>query len=522
MDPTSRDIAEAEYLHMIAEPASAKPVGVPLSLGGIPPTSVKVRVTVAQTMVTGLSGDLAIALYASRSPQYDYPLSGPPVNSDYDDIYVAGNLCPKIIRDNLPPGGPYPMTYEPPIIATGHAGPLEPLPVLGASKSVGPSFQLAVSDLGLSYVGAQARLVAQEVEIYPAGNIGQTAGVMYSVVPNDSTSTALNGLNASQAFQLQNTTRTSFPVANWPNDQVIRFVRVPQNKEDLNFMPVDFSDFSVAAAGDFVAAGPIWAALFIQGTYQGMPVRVESTLVYEYKAASYAFATANNQSAASTMDPGTLHAMHRNLNRGVASRAFKHLQSAGAVAETLINEKGPKHATGFMSFLSKLGGELGNLAKEVLPGMIGMGMSALSEGAIPPQVGTGIGKEIVHLGDQIVSTDGVRTHGFVPNPNSPVNELGGQSVTAQEIADGTRRQGEVVPPSEESRSEDENYNSNAPAAFVVMPSPSTASAAPAASPASPKPNLGTSPTDAEKDPVTIPAAKLISDGKGGYFVHITE
>lgn len=511
MDPTSRDIAEAKYLHLIAEPATAEPVGVPLALGGIPPTSVKVRVTVAQTMTCGPSGSLAIALYACRSPTYDYPLNGAPVNADYNNMSIDANLCPKIIRDLTI--NPPPMTFEPAVIATGHPAPLQPLPSLGDSKSVGPALQLSVSDLGLSYARADARLVAQEVEIYPAGNIGQSAGVMYSVVPNDSSSVALNGQNASGAFQLQNTTRTSFPVANWPSDQVVRFVRVPQNKEDLNFMPVDFSDFPVAApAGVFNAAGPIWAALFIQGTYSGMPVRVESTLVYEYKASSYAFATVNNQSAVSSMDPAGLHNMQRNLNRGAISRGLKHLMSSGAVAETLVSQKGPKHATGFMSFLSKLGGELGTLAKEVLPGLLGMGMSALSEGAIPPQVGTGIANEIVHLGDQVAGIPSPKTHGFVPNPNLPVYQIGNRPVTERELDDGTRRAGVTVPPSSESDQHDEDYNTNAPAAFAVVSKKTNST-----SPDSIFPELG-----GEEAVTSETGAKLYPDGSGGYFVHINK
>jgi len=395
MDPTARDIAEVKYEHIIADPAGAELVGVPMALGGVPPTSVKVRMRLAKTMISSNTGEIAIAFYNC---------SGPPDSSSYatfDDVEALtkslGNTLPKWGRF-----GAAPTTidlYRPPLVVGGYFG--SGIPALGDSNATPlvDSNSLTVPDPGLSLRPGVGRLVAQEVEIYPVGPMLTTKGLGYTVILNETASSALNGRTPQDAYQLQNTQRHSFPLANWDPDHVIRAVRVPMAQTDVNLLSTDYTNYQdepgYYTKYNYLKAGEVWGAFFGTGLEPAQAFRVETTLVYEFVASQYAFATANN--AVTGNGTELLTGIKEALPAGVYSQAHLPANKAGAVAHAMTEQHGPKHAAGFASFLKKVGGGIGKVAEEVLPKLLGAALTAGTEGMLPPQVGDMLGREAFTL-----------------------------------------------------------------------------------------------------------------------------
>lgn len=378
MDPTSRHLAEVKYMHLVLDPKNADLTGVPLALGGVPPESVKVRMTLGNTMTVGLSGDLAVALYSCGGvPERDFP-------DNYDGLLQ--NLLPK---QGYLSGV---LGYREPIICGGYLTGVTP--VIGVSKgsdSVAEN-QMGVPNPGITLNKAVGRVVSQEFVIYPTGSLLTTKGLATAVTSRDSMSDSLNGVSAAGAFALQNVDRNTFPLANWEPDHRVRFVRAPSEQADINLLPTDFSRVLADPGGGWNQAGSIWGAFFAQGCDPGQTFRVECTVVYEFASSSYAMATKNmtssNSGAGLTM-PGT-----QALPPGVYPEAVTDKIKAGALAHNMAQEYGNKHAAGFGSILSKAGGVLGDVAKKVLPSLLGLAVSALSEGVIPPSVGISAGNAL--------------------------------------------------------------------------------------------------------------------------------
>jgi hypothetical protein len=391
MDPTEREITEAEYLHLIADPEHARMVGVPLSLGGVPPTSVKIRVKVGTTMTVGPTGSLAIAIYGCQGAvQSDDPAEA----GYYWDL--KGNLLPKIgymLADGI--------QYRQPIIAGGYLSGVLPLGNVNKTLDSVPDNLLGVPNPGLNFAGTVGRVVAQSTDIYPVGPFLTQQGIGIAVSMKETGAYALNGLDPATAFSLNNTQRQTFPLANWNPDHTVRFIRIPMEQKDVNQLNCDFgaADPVEPPAPGWNPAGPIQSAFFAQGCDPSQQFRVESTIVYEFINGSYAMSTENG--VASSVGPEIAHTIGTTLNTGVTDKNTLPARQTGAWAESLVDQHGPKHATGFASILSKVGGAIGKVAKEALPSLLGLATSALSEGTIPPQVGSTIGREILTLGDKL-------------------------------------------------------------------------------------------------------------------------
>lgn len=408
MDPTSRDMAEAQYLAAIADPAHAPITGVPLALGGIPRTSIKVRAKYATTMLTdATTGDLAIGCFSCRGR--DQPLDVNDVPGHYA-LDMDSNLVPKYGK----PDAILPNQFLAQLIVGGYTD--GKLPAVGSTKTTTQDNTIATADPGISFIRTRGRLVAQVVEIFPAGPMLTTQGIGLSVVQNENGDTGLNDIDANAAYQLQNTTRNSFPLANWGNDRVVRFVRVPTDQQDLAFLPCDFSAMGVGpAAPGWETAGAVWAAFYINGGPPSMPVRVETTCIWEFVNSATSLATPNP--AFSYKGPALaqpIGAMNRGLDYGPDSPEHQ-ARVSGAVHSALVQEHGPKKATGFASILSKVGGFLGGLAKKAIPQLVGLATTALSDGLIPPQLGAGLADEAFSIADQISMLPAPPDHGLAPS-----------------------------------------------------------------------------------------------------------
>lgn len=390
MDPTLRDIAEVKYQHLVADPDHGELVGVPLSLGGVPPTSVKVRMKLAKTMISSPQGEVAIGFYNCSGPP-DNPVIDTFGDTALEILHSVGNTMPKIATRDI--GGVQTPGYEPPLVIGGYWATL---PEVGGSAAppLVQSNALTVPNPGLDLLGGTGRLVAQEVEIYPVGPMLTTEGLGYTVILNETSSESLNGRNAQDAFSLQNTQRHSFPLANWDSNNIIRAVRVPMAQSDVNLIKTDYTFLPqqpTPVQPSYLNSGEFWGGFFATGTAPNQPFRVETTLVYEFSSSQYAFATSNS----STSGSGTeiLAPIKEHLPGGVYSREHKHANIAGAMAHTMSDNHGPKHAAGFASFLSKAGGVLGDVAKEVVPSLLGAALSAATDGVVPPSIGAGLGRE---------------------------------------------------------------------------------------------------------------------------------
>jgi len=399
MDPTLRDKAEIQYEWLVADPADAELVGVPLALGGVPPTSVKVRMKLAKTMISSPTGEIAVGFYNC---------SGPPDNpivlsaSDYTIAIdnSVGNTLPKIATRDV--NGVQEPGYEPPLIVAGYweSG----LPAVGTSNAppLVQSNALTVPNPGLNLQGT-GRLVAQEVEIYPVGPVLTTQGLGYTVVLNETSSESLNGQTAQTAFSLQNTQRHSFPLANWDAKHVIRAVRVPMAQSDVNLLRTDYTFLGTQPTlpqyPSYLNAGELWGAFFGTGMAPNQPFRIETTVVYEFVSSNYAFATPNNSVSGAGVE--SLQPIRDHLPGGVYSTEHKKANISGALAHTMVDQHGPKHAAGFASILSKAGGALGEVAKEVLPSLLGAALSAGTDGMIPPQIGAGLGREAFTIANSL-------------------------------------------------------------------------------------------------------------------------
>jgi hypothetical protein len=222
------------------------------------------------------------------------------------------------------------------------------------------------------------------------------------VVLNETSSSALNGQFPSNAFDLQNVQKHSFPLANWDPDCVIRAVRCPMAQTDVNLLHTDYTQVSGAVPGSpsYNVAGEVWGCFMGTGLTSMQAFRVETTLVYEFVGSQYTFSTSNNSTSSKGLE--IVSAIKENLPAGVYERPTLEAQKAGSVAHAMVDTHGPKHAAGFASFLSKAGGVIGDVAKEVLPAVLGMALTAGTEGMIPPQVGYGLGREAFFLDQQAV------------------------------------------------------------------------------------------------------------------------
>lgn len=396
MDPTERDIAEVKYEHIVADPAGAELCGVPMALGGVPPTSVKVRMRLAKTMAASGSGNISIAFYNCSGPSDTAGAQSP--DNVQNLVDSLGNTLPKFgIRETTP--GVYITDYYPPTVVGGYFE--SGIPVLGDSSAtpLPGSNSITVPNPGLTLLGGTGRLVAQEVEIYPVGPLLTTKGLGYTVVLNETSSNALNGQNHESAYQLQNTQRHSFPLSNWDPSHVIRAVRVPMAQSDVNLLPTDYTNYT-AAPGSFTKTywqrtGEVWGGFFGTGLDAGQSFRVETTLVYEFVASGYAMATQNNTVTGS--GPEMLTGLKQHLPAGVYGREQLELNKAGAIGHAMVEQHGPKHAAGLASVLTKIGGKVGQVAEAVLPQLLGAALTAGTEGIVPPQVGNLLGREAFTL-----------------------------------------------------------------------------------------------------------------------------
>lgn len=381
LEPTERKASELKYQLLLANPSKAEMVGVPLSMGGVPGASTKVRLFSSQDYnLAGGDTSFVFGAYQARGPQ-GFGLSTDPNDPDVTQaVYVMGHV-PCWGNLSLVPG-PNQDGYNSTDVGDALYGPgaiNSPIAFSNATNS------LAMPDPKLDLRGSLSRLVAQEVRIFPTSNLLDSMGVGTMFQTASSSSYSLNGKTYAELFGLQGIPRESRPLANWVPGECFRAVRIPQDPQDLNFLQSDWTGRASGAPGanGIVPGqvGPIWCCFFAVGLNNVNPMsfRVEVDSVYEILNNAYPINTSNVGSGGGLEVASSLeehippHVTHPD---DIAS--LGHSAVARAQAELI----GPKHAAAVINHAAN-----GSYAASPSEGTTDFGQSIASEIA---EVGLGI------------------------------------------------------------------------------------------------------------------------------------
>lgn len=385
LDPTQRDLAESKYLHLLADPANAEVVGVPLAVGGLAPTSVKVRLYSENIMFADAAGNVTLSMINSSGPQaFNQPQFG---STTIEEVWhnhlprvfklaappyaksISSGICAVIHQGNTPPYG-QPVPYAPPLWET-----------------------IGYPSAGLSYDQSMGRVVATQVCITPISPGVITSGSGLVVQSNDMGGVTLNNASYEDLAKLQAADRNSAPLATFIDGVAWWLTRFPQDPEDVNWLPTDYTNLTDGFLVPDTEIADIWGVFAARGCQPGQAFTVKIWNVLEYRSNRYAFATPNvaSDSAVSMVSPlanhlPTIH--HPDDHQALV---------AAAMARGEVERRGPNHAKGLFAWLSDIAAPVGRIAKAVLPGLLGMATSALSEGAIPAPLVAGIANGVINF-----------------------------------------------------------------------------------------------------------------------------
>jgi hypothetical protein len=374
LDPIERDLAEVEYEHVLLEPEEAEMVGVPLAVGGVAPTSMKVRCRQRTSFVADNGGRACFSVFNCSAPQGAVLVEDP--GDENVDFIREANRNNRLAWLNT--GG---NVVRQPIVAGslfGGASPGygEPIPTIPGNVFI-PAFnpQLALAN-------TLGRVVAQEFRVFPTDSVLLTKGTGTIVQATTNGDVGLNGKTFAQVYDLQSVELTTLSLTNWRPGEKFAANRFPLQVEDVNWMPTYAPDDSHRVP--FNEAGTIWASFYADGCSPNQSFGVELITVYEFRNNAFPFGTPNMTTSASLELTSSLRTDHGAV-AGTPSEL--HLHRIASLAASRARQMGVKHAGGFMDWLKDSAvPALGRAASSLLPKIGGLALSMLSEGTIPPSI----------------------------------------------------------------------------------------------------------------------------------------
>jgi hypothetical protein len=380
LEPTERKKAELEYQLMVADPANAELVGLPLAFSGVLSKSVKVRIPSAITFeVTGSDTEFYFGVYNNRAPPGFLFMDDTGMSPDLGREVFPSFHLPMVTNTELNPVNP--PTVEFVSLDLGNAGASTAGSLKTGTLGTTPTLVLPAGDPQISLFDTIGRVVAQEVRIYPTTKITQAQGVGTLFQTASNASRSLNDRKYDQLYEEAGLARENMPLANWIPGQCFRAVRIPQTQEDNNLSGTDWSARpSGAYPNEFGGVGSYWAVFFATGVSTGSTFRVEVDTIYEFANNAYAFATENVSSGG---DLSTVLPLERHLPPHISDGEDAKERSHHAVASTQAEMLGPKSATAVIqhaangSYDQPSESPIGEFGKELVSGLLDVGLGLL-------------------------------------------------------------------------------------------------------------------------------------------------
>jgi hypothetical protein len=378
VDPTLKWEQTLKYLQLVANPETAELVSCPF--GPQKPKSTVVRARTTVSFFANSNGETTFSVYDNRGPQSS---QAPDHDSELDDI--RENHLPRY--GYILPSGPDGFIAG--TVATCNTVASGPAltPALGSNAAVGSAglgFSMSTPDLGIPMQHTVGKVIAQAVRIYPAGNNLNMQGTGYSFQTTDAGSSVLNGKNVSELYATQGLTVRAAGLANWPAGSFFRAVDPRIEDMEQNWLPCDWSQL-VTNPSYWNFASSIWYAFAASGCTAGQPFRAEVYTIYEFANNTISYSRATNPPM---MSPKSLAAFGAHARPEIEHEDNVEPHATAKTAQAMIDAHGPRKALGALAHAAS--GTFGEAAKKVasfiLPKLVGMGASLLSDGLIPPQL----------------------------------------------------------------------------------------------------------------------------------------
>lgn len=398
MEPTSRRQAEIAYQRLVADPKNAPLTGIPMSVAGVAPHSVKIRLRSKLTFTVGSIEPAAeqtiVSLMACGGPQQE--------DSPVSFANYIGNQLPKVINIAAPAGDVFTPGTMAVVTEFNPGGAGIQTRTIGYAVGTGgdatapgllDTNAIGTPNPGLLLKGTMGRMIAQEVEFFPNSPALVTGGTVTAIQSIDSGTKSLNNKTTTELFDMQGVTAEVFSLAGWDSDDRLRMVWVPNRPQDFNWLPADWTNFgpfpvSGLPNGEWGCSSEVWGAFCLEGVKVNLSAPVVFTVViysdYEFVNGAYAFATPNVASGKG-LELGSGLGKHlppakvsgrpkiNQTNEAIHAGNGNPTSGDGAVVQYMAEDMGPKHALGTVAHAQEgsFGKDLGNFAMDILPELLG-------------------------------------------------------------------------------------------------------------------------------------------------------
>lgn len=379
-NPKNEHLARVLYDHLLLNPEEAELVGVPMSVGGIAPVSMKLRFRQKLSVQANTAGELFVAMHRSRAPQF--PSSNPGSVPGQEALLAAAEDAVLPFFNTTTGSTSYPV-----ILFANSGATSITTPAYGVNLVTGGYDFLRTPAPLIEMKGSRGRVVAQELRIYPTGDLLTTRGVGAVVQPSSTGS--LNDQNFGSAYSQQSSEVELVSLTGWQSGEYFSLLRVPLEPQDVNWINTSGPTGTQPSAD---VSRTIGSAFFASGCAAGQPFLCELHTVYEFRNTAYPFGTPND--ATIPFEPKDKLTKDMSPMISVADRDD---QDAAALAQSTGEHMGPPKAAGFWNWLKgvlTIQHPLAKLLKPLLPKALGMAAQIGSRGLVDGRIVEGLTEKL--------------------------------------------------------------------------------------------------------------------------------
>lgn len=377
LEPTSRELAEAEYMLTLGGPELELPVKVPLLVGGLNIKSTVVSLAARTTFKANANGNAWCVVRAHFASFQDYTSggSGPGESGDYPDKYACVPYAPGAwpataiawwsLKDTTPDTTP---TFNDPCESS----------TTGALRFPSP---------GVELVDAQARPVSYDMVVRPIGDVLTTKGEGMIFRPGLLNSDATFTQTFQTLYAQQAAERHVIPCASvLENGDMWRDVWLPEDPSNLQFSQTTAPLF---VDGSYYndRVGPGCLVFYASGCAPNQQFSLEVHVNVECRSPTYPFSTPSTMTDAGL---AMVADMKQVLKPAVVKQPEAVNNAVVAMANSLVASKGPSKAKTIMAKITGVGSRLISFFKDNGPTIAKVGgavASMVASAVVPALIG---------------------------------------------------------------------------------------------------------------------------------------